>query len=395
MDRLHAVYLHQLEATNSSFMRYLYDQINWNNRLIMLKGQKGVGKTTLLLQHIKRTFSDPESVFYASADHSWFATHSIVDLADYLVSHGKTHLFLDEVHKYNGWDKQIKEVYDSYPKLKLVLTGSSMLQLDESEADLSRRCRTYVMQGLSFREYLKLEGVADLPTMTLEEILGNHTVTAAHITHQYPIKKYFEDYLVNGYYPFYKEEGDGFSERLETVINAIIKVEIPSVAKVEYESVYKIKVLLGILAEHNPFTLNVQDLATSLGVSRDSIYKMFELLSRAALIRRLFSKDSGMKRIQKPKKILFENTNLMYALSGKVEDGTKRETFVANMLSNHRLSMPQKGDLLVDGKYLFEVGGKTKGYKQIANVPNSYVIADDIDVGMGNKVPMWLFGFLY
>ena len=174
MQRLNSIYLHLLDDVSLDFVRYLYPQINWKNRLIMLKGQKGVGKTTMLLQHIKQTFDDPNSVFYVSADNSWFATHTIVDLADYLVSHGKTHLFLDEVHKYNGWDKQIKEIYDSYPKLKVVVTGSSMLHLDESDADLSRRCRTYTMQGLSFREYLKLEGIADLPVLSLEDMLENH-----------------------------------------------------------------------------------------------------------------------------------------------------------------------------------------------------------------------------
>ena len=190
-------------------------------------------------------------------------------------------------------DSQIKEIYDSYPKLKVVVTGSSMLHLDESDADLSRRCRTYTMQGLSFREYLKLEGIADLPVLSLEDMLENHESIAARLTNKLPVLKYFEQYLINGYYPFYKEEGDGFLQRLENVVNVIIQVEIPSVAKVEYESVYKIKVLLGILAQRNPYTLNVQELSSLLGTSRDSVYKMLQLLHRAALIRRLFQKDGG------------------------------------------------------------------------------------------------------
>lgn len=395
MQRLNSIYLHLLDDVNLDFVRYLYPQINWKNRLIMLKGQKGVGKTTMLLQHIKQTYADPNSVFYVSADNSWFATHTIVDLADYLVSHGKTHLFLDEVHKYNGWDKQVKEIYDSYPKLKVVVTGSSMLHLDESDADLSRRCRTYTMQGLSFREYLKLEGIADLPVLSLEDILENHESVAARLTNKLPVLKYFEQYLVNGYYPFFKEEGDGFLQRLENVVNVIIQVEIPSVAKVEYESVYKIKVLLGILAQRNPYTLNVQELSSLLGTSRDSVYKMLQLLHRAALIRRLFQKDGGLKLVQKPEKILFDNTNLMYALSESIDAGTMRETFFSSMLSSRKLCMPQQGDLLVDNKYLFEVGGKKKGYKQIADVTDSYVVADGIDVGIGNKIPLWMFGMLY
>ena len=395
MQRLNQRYKKFLEDTPLDFTRYIYPEINWKNRLILLKGPKGVGKTTMLLQHIKRTFEDPSKAFYASVDASWFTTHTIVDLAEYLVSHGVTHLFLDEVHKYIGWDRQIKEIYDAFPKLHIVMTGSSMLQLSKTDADLSRRCRVYVMQGMSFREYLEFEHIAQLDVIPFDEILTNHQTLAAHITNQLPIQKYFEQYLEHGYYPFYKEEGDGFAARLEEEVDWIINVEIPAVEKVSFELVYKTKILLGILAELNPYTLNVSDLATKLGTSRDSVYKMLDLLQKAGLIRRLYQKSTGMKKLQKPEKILFENTNLMYALSPNSDIGTLRETFTANMFCTHKQSMPNKGDLLIDNKYIFEVGGKTKDFGQIANIPNSYVIADGIDVGFGNKIPMWLFGLLY
>ncbi len=395
MQRLNAMYLHLLDEVTLDFTRYLYSQINWENRLILLKGPKGVGKTTMLIQHIKRTFDDKSKAFYASVDKSWFATHTIVDLAEYCVSHGVTHLFLDEVHKYRGWDKEIKEIYDAYPKLHVVITGSSMLQLSETEADLSRRCRVYTMLGLSFREFLELEKVAVFDPITLEDILQNHPSIAAHITNRLPILKYFESYLEHGYYPFYKEEGDGFANRLENVVDSIIQVEMPTLANVSYELVYKIKILLGILAELNPYTLNVSDLANKLGSSRDSVYKMLDLMQKAGLIRRLYQKSTGMKKLQKPEKILFDNTNLMYALSPNADLGTLRETFVSNMLSMHKLAMPQTGDLQVDNHYLFEVGGKSKNFTQIADIPNSYIIADGIDVGIGNKIPLWLFGMMY
>lgn len=395
MQRLNAIYLHLLENVSLNFTRYLYDQINWDNRLILIKGSKGVGKTTMILQHIKRTFDDPTMAYYASVDNSWFATHTIVDLAEYLVSHGVTHLFLDEVHKYYNWDKQIKEIYDSFPKLHIVVTGSSMLQINEVEADLSRRCRSYTLQGLSFREYLELEQIVTLPVVSLDDLLQNHATIASRISNQYPILKYFENYLQCGYYPFYKEEGDGFAQRLDNVVNTIIQVEMPSVVKISYELVYKTKILLGVLADINPYTLNVSDLASRLSVSRDSVYKLLDLLQKAGLIRRLYQKTTSMKVLQKPEKILFDNTNLMYALSPNVDVGTLRETFVASMLYSHLLAMPDSGDLQVDETYIFEVGGKKKNFGQIANIRNSYVVADGIDVGMYNKIPLWIMGFLY
>ena len=207
--------------------------------------------------------------------------------------------------------------------------------------------------------------------------------------------KHFENYLRCGYYPFYKEEGDGFAQRLDNVVNTIIQVEMPAIAKVSYELVYKTKVLLGVLSEINPYTLNVTDLASRLEVSRDSIYKLLDLLQKAGLIRRLYQKSTGMKILQKPEKILFDNTNLMYALSPNVDVGTLRETFVASMLYSHLLAMPDSGDLQVDETYIFEVGGKKKNFGQIANIRNSYVVADGIDVGMYNKIPLWIMGFLY
>ena len=397
ISKLVAIYYKALENVSLDFTRYLYAQINWENRFIMIKGARGVGKTTMLLQHILRTFPDKSQALYVSVDNSWFATHSMVELAEYATSHGIMNLFFDEVHKYNHWDKQLKEMYDSFPKLKVVVTGSSMLQLETCQADLGRRIRQYTLHGMSFREYLQLEGAVSWQPLELDNLLKNHLSLAAKLTNEQPILAYFEKYLQEGYYPFYREQGDGFLQRLETNINNVINVDIPAVDKtITYESVYKMKTLLRILAEQAPYTLNINDLSKTLSCSRDIVYKMFDLMHRAALIRRLYTKEGGMKVLQKPEKILFNNTNLMYALSQQVDIGTMRETFFANMLAaNHQICMPQKGDLFVDEKYLFEVGGKNKDYGQIANKENSYVVRDGIDIGCENKIPLWMFGLLY
>ena len=398
MEQLFADF-HRLLERYSEFtqMRYLYDEINWDNRLILIRGPKGAGKTTMIMQHIQRTFPDKSKVLYCSVDHLWFASHTLLDLADYAYTHDISHIFFDEIHKYQNWSQEIKNIYDSYSKLHVVVTGSNALEISRQKYDLARRCRVYTMQGLSFREYLKLEGVADLPVLSLDEIVSNHINLSAEITIKKDIKVllYFERYIKEGYYPFYRDETTNYYDRLSQVIDTIIFNEIPAVSKLEYESVYKVKPLLAILAQQNPYTLNISALGKTLNASRNVLLKLLDLLNQAALIRRLYA-DDGWAQINKPEKILFNNTNLMYALSPNADVGTLRETFCASMLAKgHKIAMPQKGDLLVDKSLLFEVGGRTKGYKQIANIPQSYVVTDDTEMGFENKIPMWLFGFLY
>ena len=396
MNRLIENYTRLLGEPRPSSFRYLYESINWKNRLIVLKGARGVGKTTMLLQHITRTFEDTSKALYVSADHIWFANHSLIDLAEYHYTHGGTHLFIDEIHKYLNWQQEIKNIYDSFPRLNLIVTGSSMLRIEHALGDLSRRCKEYTLRGLSFREYLKLENVVDWPVLSLEEILQQHPQIAGKMTGQVKVLGHFEKYLQHGYYPFYIEEGNGFDERLQRTINTVLNEDIPAVAKVEYETIYKLRELLGILSEQSPYTLNVSALARTLETSTSQVMKLFDLLNQAAIVRRLFSKERSMKMLQKPEKVLFDNTNIMYAVSPEADQGTLRETYFADMMSfGHSISMPQKGDLLVDKHLLFEVGGRTKGYKQIANIPESYVVADGIDIGFENKIPLWLFGMMY
>lgn len=397
MDRLFKSYGRLLAATDMRFIRYIYDKINWNNRLIVIKGAKGVGKTTMLLQHIKRCFPNAEEALYASLDHLWFSTHTILELAEYHYTHGGTHLFLDEVHKYKGWQQEIKNIYDSYPKLHVVVTGSSMLKIEESlVADLSRRHRLYTMEGLSFREYLQLEQVTELPVVPIEEILHNHFTIASQITSEVKVLHHFEKYVKFGYYPFYREEGDGFFDRLQQVIDTIVTSEIPAVSNIEYDSVYKAKQLLAVLAEQPPYTLNISSLCNALQSSRNNVLKLLDLMDKAALIRRLYASAEGINTLTKPEKILFYNTNLMYCLTSKADTGTSRETYLASQLGvAHQLSMPAKGDIVADGRWLFEVGGKKKGFSQIKGIEESFVVADDMEIGHGNKIPLWLFGMMY
>lgn len=397
MESLYKIYGRLLVETDLSFTRYLYSKINWNNRLIVIKGAKGVGKTTMILQHIKRTFEKPEKALYVSLDNMWFSTHTILELAEYHYTHGGTHLFLDEVHKYRGWQLEIKNIYDSYPKFNIVVTGSSILKLNDSlDADLSRRYRQYTLEGLSFREYLKLERIADLEVLQMEDILENHFSIASKITSRVRVLQYFENYLKIGYYPFYREVGDGFPERLQQVVESIVLSEIPSIGNVEYDSVYKVKRLLGILAESAPYTLNISSLCNSLQASRNNVLKLIDLMDKAALTHRVYSVATGMNLLTKPEKILFHNTNLMYSLASQVDAGTARETFFVSQLSGtHQMYMPERGDLVVDGKWLFEIGGKKKRFSQIKDISQSFVVADNLEIGHGNKIPLWMFGMLY
>lgn len=397
MQTIYQTYHRLIERSNYPHRRYLYDTINWQERLIGIKGARGVGKTTLMLQHIHDNFPDRKKALYVSLDQLWFSEHSIMELAEYHYTHGGTHLFLDEVHRYPNWIRELKNIYDSYPELSVVFTGSSLLELDSSVADLSRRCRMYEMKGLSFREFLEFENAAHLQPMSLPDILANHEQIASSLTAHTKVLPLFETYLSQGYYPFYKEtDAAGFRERLERIVMTILENDIPAIERIEYETILKTKRLMVILAEMVPFTLNVSTMCSTLGMSRNQLMRLLSLVERSALIRQLFTEAKGLKQLVKPEKILFENPNLMNALSPQAETGTLRETFFASMLSHaHTLQAPKEGDFLVNGNHLFEIGGKGKGFKQIRNIENSFVAADEIEIGFANKIPLWLFGLLY
>ncbi len=396
MERIYEISNRLIEDLNTSHYRYLYHDIAWNDRLIMIKGARGVGKTTMLYQQCRE---HGEKGVYASLDQLFFNDHTIVELADYHYKHGGTHLYLDEVHLYPrpNWEQELKNIYDSYPGFHVVFTGSSLLRLNSKIADLSRRIATYELRGLSFREYLNFTGEYGFESVSLKDILSRHSSVAPRIASKVRVIGEFEKYLKRGYYPFFMDTSEiTYSQRVERIVLTVIETDIPAVTDIEYETRLKLKKLLVVLADKVPFVPNITKLGREIGVSRNQLMKFFSLLNDGAIIRVLDDEACTAKSVAKPEKILFDNPSVMQALGIFNKIGTVRESYVASMLSAvGKIYAAKDGDFLLDRSYLFEVGGKGKGFSQIADKPDSYVIADDIESGFGNKIPMWLFGFLY
>lgn len=364
--------------------------------MLGIKGEKGVGKTTLILQHIKETFDNPDDALYVSMDNLWFKTHSIMDLVEHLYSKGVYFLFMDEIHKCPDWTSVLKNLYDNFPRLHIVYTGSSMLRIDNSRVDLSRRQTLYKLNNLSFREYLEYEGIASFNPHSLEDILKNHVKYAMEITSKVKVLKYFEDYLSHGMYPFYKESNTDYHIRLSEAVTQTLESDIPAVEDVTFETVQKTEKLLMIIAESVPFVPNVNRLCEALGTTRDSCLKMLYALDRAGVLCILTAESKNYKKLVSPDKIFLGNPNIMIALGGKTEIGTIRETIFANQVgATNALQYPKKGDFFACRKYLFEVGGAGKSFEQIKDEPDSFLAVDDTEIGIGSRIPLWLFGFLY
>ncbi len=398
MEQLKSQQLRLLSHLNVPHKRSLLTSINWESRLIAIRGARGVGKTTLLLQHIKSLYeNNPNVALYASLDHLYFTKHNLLELAESFYNQGGVSLFLDEVHKYPGWSREIKNIYDSIPELKIVFTGSSLLNILNAEADLSRRCVTYDLQGLSFREYLLLKEDLSLPIISLEDILKKPDKCSLQIVDKCKPLKYFNNYLQEGYYPFFLEQNIDYLTQIQKVVSLILEIELPLLGNVDIVNVRKLKSLLAVLSSGVPFSVDITKMAQTAQLSRNTVLTYLTHLNRAGLINLLYSDNQNLKRLQKPDKIYLENTNLLHALSlSNVEKGMERETFFVNQLScKHKVEYAPKGDFLINGKYTFEIGGKSKEGKQISGVPNSFIAADDIEYSCGNKIPLWLFGFTY
>ena len=376
-------YHRKIARIDLRFKRYLYDQINWSARIISIKGARGVGKTTMLLQHILENYEDIDKTLYASLDDLWFATHSLIDLVDWADQHGMQRLYLDEVHKYKGWSETLKNIYDSYPDMSIVYTSSS-------------RQTAYTLYGLSFREFLAFENVLHYPAIPLEDLLQNHVRHAMQIVQNVKVASYFETYLEHGYYPFYREVGEDFASRLREIVSVVIDSDLPAVENMTFETIQKVKKLVMIISERVPFEPKMSELWAQLATNNELGLRMLYALDKSQILALLTSKAKNYKFLYKPDKIFLGNPNLMHVLCPMVNKGNERETlFNCQLQVNNDIKHPLKGDFLVNDKYLFEVGGRKKSFEQIADVPNSFLAVDDTEVGHGNRIPLWLFGFTY
>jgi len=399
METLFAKQDRLIGLMQTDIVRNIMQEINWDARLLAIRGARGVGKSTLMLQYIKLQYPlYTREALYCTLDSIYFANHSILELADMFYKYGGRHLFLDEVHKYKKWSSEVKEIYDMYPNMRIVISGSSLLSIMTGDADLSRRCVPYTMQGLSFREYLQFYKGINIPPVKLQDILNLPEAICAQVNAQCQPLPLFKDYLKHGYFPFYMENKIDYYTQMEQVVNYVVETELPSQCGVSVANIRKIKALIGILAVTVPFEVDISKLSSMIEAHRNTVIEYLSYLERARIINLLYSQIASVKKMQKPDKIYLENPNLIYALA--VDDtkiGTVRETFVINQLSyNHTVEYGKdEGDFKVDRRYTFEVGGKSKTYEQIVNIPNSYILADDIETPFGHKLPIWTMGFLY
>ena len=399
MDVLISQFKRRMTGISLALVRECIHEVAWDEKLSAIIGPRGVGKTTLMLQYIKQHYADNlGEVLYATTESLYFVQNTLIDLAERFVTNGGKHLFLDEIHRYPDWSREIKLIYDTYPELKVTISGSSLLQILNSEADLSRRCIWYNMQGLSFREFLQFYKGIDLPVFSLDNIIQKpdevcHDVNA--LCHPVPL---FHEYLQVGYFPYYLEGEERYYERVANVVDYVICTELPMVCKVETVNVRKLQMLLNVVAGLVPYELDISKMALMLQASRNTVITYLRYLSMSKVINLLYSDLQSLKKVQKPDKMYLENPNMLYALClEKTNIGTARETFVVNQLGyQHRIEYGKKnGDFKIDGKYVFEVGGATKTFNQVAGLPDSYILADDIEWPVGNKLPLWLAGLLY
>ena len=381
----------RLKDVSVRFHRYMFDRINWNSRLVGLTGPRGVGKSTMMLQYM---LAQPtrKDMLYVTADHIWFATHSLVELADTFVREGGKWLCIDEAHRYEGWSKEIKQIYDGHPGLKVVFTGSSVLDINKGKADLSRRALMYHMQGLSFREYLRLFHEIEAPVLTLDEILtGDDVVMPEILSHPLPL---FRKYLAEGYYPF-ALEGD-FAQRMNQVVSLTVETDIPMFADMKASTARKLKQMLGVISHNAPYKPSADNLAQEIKISKNNVADYLLWLEKAGMIGQLRDDTGGMRSLGKVEKVFIDNPTLMTVLSGDNPNiGNLRETFFYNQMRvDYDVISSKISDFRI-GDSTFEVGGKNKGQQQIKGVTHGYIVKDDIEYRYSNVIPLYMFGLTY
>ncbi|MFZ2430111.1 MAG: AAA family ATPase [Lutibacter sp.] len=386
-----------IASVNLDFKRYLFDVIKWNNRLIGIKGARGTGKTTLLLQWVKTQNLPVEKAAYFSLDDLYFTVHTLRDTVTQFHKNGGTILALDEVHKYKNWSLEIKNIYDFFPDLKIIFTGSSIIDISKQEGDLSRRALMYELPGLSYREYLSLQGIIDLPIISLDDLLFNTVKVKKMIPKDFRPLAHFINYLNYGYYPFGLADVPSVHQRINQLIRTIVEVDMAELKDFDIRNAKKLLQLVYIIAQQVPFKPNITSLAAKTGIHRNSLNNYLYYLEQAKIISLLFPAGISTAVLQKPEKIFLNNTTLLAALTEEQSNiGTVRETFFLSQLrSLHKVQLPKQGDFLVNGKYTFEVGGKGKSQKQISGLENAWIVKDDTELPMLNTLPLWVFGLLY
>lgn len=392
-----------LANTSTGIVREKMGEIHWNSRLVTIIGAKGVGKSTLIKQYLKLNYPPGDRrVLYCSADTVDFSTRTLVELAEEFVIQGGELLAIDEIHKYKpgttDWSREIKEIYELFPDLKMIVSGSSLLRLKEGDADLSRRAVKYTMPGLSFREALRFYHDLSFPVWTLEDILAHPYDLWQMVSSKCKPVALFKEYLEKGYYPFLLEGTGEYYTKIEQVVNYIIETELPQICKVDVANVRKLQALIAMICSETPFELNANKIAAALEIGRDTVVEYLKYLGDAKVLNLLYSDKKRIGKLSKPDKVYLENPNILYALApAKVEIGTLRETFAVDCLSESHVVEYGKtqGDFKVDSKYTFEIGGRSKDFSQIAGMKDSYIFADDWDMPDGAKLPLWMLGFLY
>jgi uncharacterized protein len=397
MDILFQKFYEKYAQTDTTIVRDCMNSIDWSNRFIGIKGSRGVGKTTLLLQYIRKNFKPQDGVLYVSLDNLYFGEHRFYDLADEFVKKGGQLLVVDEVHRYPDWSLHLKNIYDDYPALKLIFTGSSLMQLSKAGSDLSRRVVMYSMPSLSFREFIQFETSESFPVFSLDDILQHHVNIAIEIIKKIKPLALLGPYLNYGCYPFYLENLGSVHRKLEEIVQVVLEVDIPQFENIQTANIFLLKRLLQLIASSVPFKPNYQTISERTGLSINTLKNYLHHLEKARLISLLHKPAKGFGNIGKTEKIILHNPNLMFALAGTHQDkGSMRECFFHNQVSEkHQVFASDAADFLVDERFHFEIGGKSKSRRQIKNLGEAFVVKDDMEVGHENIIPLWLFGFLY